>query len=585
MYNANRNVVPLWKRPHLIFAGISVLLAIVVIGMLVFLFVFPGIGEHSHSPSASLETLGQGYLHTSGSQILDAQNQPVRIAGVSWFGLETQTYAPHGLDVRGYKNMLDQIKSLHYNAVRLPYSTQLFDPASKPNTVNYDLNPDLKDLSGLQIMDKVVDYAGSLDLRIILDRHRITADAQSPLWYTAQYPESRWLDDWKMLAEHYKNNPTVIGADLHNEPHEQACWGCGDSVLDWRLAAQKAGNAILQIEPNWLIFVQGVECYGAGGATNGGDCYWWGGNLEGVKSAPVELDVPNHLVYSVHDYAPSIHSHTWFNAPDFPNNLSQVWNTYWGYIQQEQIAPVWIGEFGTKLQQSQDKQWLSSLVSYLGGGTGGINWTFWSWNPDSGDTGGILNDDWKTVNQEKLQLLQPIQPPFESAGTPATSQTPTATTSIGPSTLRLDYQNGNRGDQSKIAPQFKLTNTGGSSVQLSDVAIRYWFTSETNNVSAQEFHCDYAALDCAALSGKIVPVAPRRANTDAYLEISFTSIAGTLGPGKDTGDLKVRMNKSDWSHYDEKNDYSYADPVNSYAVSTKITVYYQGKLVWGTEPG
>ena len=42
----------------------------------------------------------------------------------------------------------------------------------------------------------------------------------------------------------------VIGADLHNEPHSPACWGCGDPNTDWRLAAERAGNAILSVNSN-----------------------------------------------------------------------------------------------------------------------------------------------------------------------------------------------------------------------------------------------------------------------------------------------------------------------------------------------
>src|SRR5258705_376373 len=97
-------------------------------------------GQNTRPP----HLIGQGYWHTSGSQILDAQNQPVRIAGINWFGFETPNYVVHGLDVRSYKDMLDQIKSLHYNAIRLPYSNQLFDPNSKPNKINYTLNADLQ---------------------------------------------------------------------------------------------------------------------------------------------------------------------------------------------------------------------------------------------------------------------------------------------------------------------------------------------------------------------------------------------------------------------------------------------------------
>ena len=89
------------------------------------------------------ENLGEGYWHTSGKRILDSNGQQVRMAGVNWFGMETSTFSPQGLWARSYKDMLDQIKSLGFNTVRLPYSNQLFDAESKPNGINFELNPDL----------------------------------------------------------------------------------------------------------------------------------------------------------------------------------------------------------------------------------------------------------------------------------------------------------------------------------------------------------------------------------------------------------------------------------------------------------
>lgn len=163
-----------------------------------------------------------GYWHTLGSQIVDSGNQPVKIAGVNWFGMETGNYAPHGLWTRGYKSMMDQMKTLGYNAIRLPYSNQLFDAGSQPNSIDLSKNPDLANLNGLQIMDKVVAYAGQIGLRVILDRHRPDSGGQSELWYTAAYPETRWIADWQMLATRYKGNATVVGMDLHNEPHGAA---------------------------------------------------------------------------------------------------------------------------------------------------------------------------------------------------------------------------------------------------------------------------------------------------------------------------------------------------------------------------
>jgi endoglucanase len=36
-----------------------------------------------------------------------------------------------------------------------------------------------------------------------------------------------------------------------------------------------------------------------------------------------------------------------------------------------------------------------------------MSFTYWAWNPNSGDTGGIVEDDWMTVQQEKQTILQP----------------------------------------------------------------------------------------------------------------------------------------------------------------------------------
>ena len=197
----------------------------------------------------------------------------------------------------------------------------------------------------------------------------------------------------------------MIGADLHNEPHGAACWGCGDVARDWRLAAERAGNAILAVNPNWLIVVEGVE-------SHGGQNYWWGGNLAGAGAAPVRLNVANRLVYSPHDYPASVYPQAWFSAPDYPTNLPAVWDAKWGYLHRAGVAPVLLGEFGTKLATLSDQQWLTALASYLGTGVDGIHWTFWSWNPNSGDTGGILKDDWQTIDQAKQAMLVPLQFPL-----------------------------------------------------------------------------------------------------------------------------------------------------------------------------
>jgi endoglucanase len=297
--------------------------------------------------------------------------------------------------------MLDQIQLTGFNTIRLPFSNQLFDPSSKPQGINYHLNPDLKGLRGLALMDKIINGAGRLGLKVILDRHDTTADLRPELWYTDKVPQSRWLHDWVMLAKHYRDNQTVIGADLANEPHGPASWGDGNPATDWRLAAEQSGNAVLAANPHWLIIVEGIEQYH-------GDYYWWGGNLEGAKQYPVKLSLPDKLVYSAHDYGPEIYDQQWFQAANFPDNLPLIWYRYWAYLQMDGIAPVLLGEFGGRsLGQDRAGVWQRALVAFLQ--FQGISYTYWAWNPDSGDTGGILQDNWTTVNRNKLRVLSTYQ--------------------------------------------------------------------------------------------------------------------------------------------------------------------------------
>jgi endoglucanase len=343
-------------------------------------------------------------LHAEGGKIVDANGHPVTLSGVNWFGLETETFAPHGLQSRNWGQMLDQIRSSGFNIIRLPYSNQLFDAGSKPNGIDFTKNPDLKGLTGPQIMDKVVNGATSRGLMVLLDQHRPDAYAQSNLWYTSKVSESRWISDWVNLAKKYRDNPLVVGADLHNEPHGEATWGDGNEKTDWQLAAQRAGDAVLKANPNMLIVVEGIESYNNNG-------YWWGGNLQGAGAHPVKLTDQSKLVYSAHDYSPKVFEQSWFMDKSFPKNMPALWDKQWGYLVKQKQTPVLLGEFGGRSAGSdQEGVWQHELVKYIK--QNGIGYTYWTWNPDSGDTGGLLKDDWKTINQQKLSMLQTYQGPL-----------------------------------------------------------------------------------------------------------------------------------------------------------------------------
>ena len=343
-------------------------------------------------------------LHTEGNKIVDVQGREVTVAGVNWFGMETGSFAPHGLWANNWNKMLDQMRDSGFNTLRLPYSNEFLRETSVPTGIDYGLNPDLQGLKGVQLMDKIVQGAEKRGMMVILDQHRPTSQGQSDLWYTEQVSEQQWLSDWTMLAKRYAGNKAVIGADLHNEPKGQATWGDGNPKTDWQLAAEKGGNAVHSANPNMLIFVEGVDKYKE-------DQFWWGGNLQGAKDHPVKLAAPGKLVYSAHDYGPGVYNQNWFMAPDFPKNMTAIWDKQWGYLKKENIAPVLVGEFGGRSVSpiTTEGKWQRSLMDYMK--QNGISYTYWAWNPNSGDTGGVVGEDWKTIDQDKLNMLRTYQSP------------------------------------------------------------------------------------------------------------------------------------------------------------------------------
>ncbi|HHW71539.1 MAG TPA: cellulase family glycosylhydrolase, partial [Clostridiales bacterium] len=385
-----------------------------------------------------------------------------RLTGVNWFGFETSNYVVHGLWSRDYKSMLQQISDLGFNCLRIPWCNEMIGKSPNSIQINPDgvdaytekrgLNLDLAGLSSLEVLDKIVEEAGKLGLKIILDNHSRAAGGymNEQLWYTGSYSEQRWINDWVMLAERYKNNVNVVGFDLNNEPHGIATWGEGDLSTNWNEAATRCGQAILKVNPNALIMIEGVEKYR-------GDTYWWGGNLSGVNDYPITGIPAGNLVYSPHDYGPTVFDQAWFSDPSFPNNMTGIWDEHFWFIYKNNIAPILLGEFGIKEEaasdpSSGDYKWFTTLMSYVGDKA---SWTFWCWNPNSGDTGGILKDDWVTVNQAKYNILKPyLAPQFGGITPPSPEEDTTSPTSprglkattLSNSSIKLEWNKNSESD-------------------------------------------------------------------------------------------------------------------------------------------
>jgi hypothetical protein len=150
--------------------------------------------------------------------------------------------------------------------------------------------------------------------------------------------------------------------------------------------------------------------------------------------------------------------------------------------------------------------------------------------------------------------------------------------------LRVLYRcaDGNAKDN-HIKPHLKIANSGERAVPLRELAIRYWYT--TDHRKEQKHWCDWAQLGTQKVLGSFHRVRRPVPTANTYFEIRFADDAPEIAPGGDSGPIQLRVASADWSNYDETNDHSFDATHTDFAPSTRITLYRDGVLVWGTEPG
>ena len=151
-----------------------------------------------------------------------------------------------------------------------------------------------------------------------------------------------------------------------------------------------------------------------------------------------------------------------------------------------------------------------------------------------------------------------------------------------PASIKVLYRCGTP-DSAKntIRSAISIMNTGTVPVNLSDIKVRYWFTSDGNQDNS--FACDYAAFGAEKVTGNFFSINNPVSGADTCCEIGFTNAAGKLAPGGSTGTIPFRIQSN--SAYDQTNDYSYdssitGDPGENH----KITAYVKGSLKYGIEP-
>lgn len=374
------------------------------------------------SATASV-ALAAAYTAKAG-KILDETGQEVQLRGISHFGFNATILQPQFLWAMGWKQQIAQMKSLGFNAIRVPFVPDTLYNTTPVNQLSYidaNLNPELIGKTPLQALDLWMAEADRQGMYVMLDFHSVSMVRQYPTWFVSNpvdfgllynkqaYTKENWTRDLAFVAKRYANLPHFFAIDLYNEPNGIVRWSTGDAnaanpVNFWKAAAEAGSAAVLAANPKLMIFVQGING-NFDGKENSNLPMNWGEDFQPQAYQPLNIPA-DKLVLSPHTYGPDVYVKSSFGAANFPSNLAAQWETLFGQFSPKHPVVVgeWGGRYGSGTGGQADATWQNAFVDYLI--SKGIRSSFyWSYTPNSGDTGGIL-DDQLVPRQDKLTLLR-----------------------------------------------------------------------------------------------------------------------------------------------------------------------------------
>jgi len=305
-------------------------------------------------PSASAQ-----FAHTDHKQIVDTAGKPLLTRatnlgnwlvpeGYMWLfeggpqsaseirALLLELLGPEGSEAFWHKyreNYIshDDIALLHragFNAIRVPLHYSLFES---------------DDAEGFKLLDRLIDWSRAEHIYVMLDLHaapggqtgaNIDDSAGYPWLYNSPQEQEHLSAVWRRLAAHYRDEPTVLGYDLLNEPipnfPKLASLNSLLEPLYKRLAEE-----IRKIDAHHILFLGGAQ---------------WDSNFS-VFGKPFDANV----AYTFHKY---------WTAPD-----ESVIRQYIDFRERYDV-PIWMGESGENTDQ-----WISQFVKTLE--KNNIGWAFW----------------------------------------------------------------------------------------------------------------------------------------------------------------------------------------------------------------
>ena len=127
-------------------------------------------------------------------------------------------------------------------------------------------------------------------------------------------------------------------------------------------------------------------------------------------------------------------------------------------------------------------------------------------------------------------------------GTPpagASDRISTVVSALTTLSLQALYKNGDAAapNDNQIKPFFKIKNTGSTSIALSTLTVRYWYTIEAGSPE-QGSLVDFAQMGNSSVSGTTTRMLTPAMGAYYFLDVSFSAAAGSLAAGATTGEIR-----------------------------------------------
>jgi aryl-phospho-beta-D-glucosidase BglC (GH1 family) len=249
------------------------------------------------------------FLRVSGTQIVDGHDTPVVIRGIGlggWLLMENwitgfpgheegqETSVRHVLGPELTKVFYDQfiehffteadaeyLASLGINVVRVPFHYKFFESDDRPFEIRQE---------GFRHLDRVIEQCARHGIYTMLDLHAVPG-YQNQDWHSDnpthvahfwRHPhfQDRVVHLWRALAEHYRDEPHVLGYNPLNEPADPSAQRVGPYY-------RRLVDAIREIDPDHILFLDGNR-YAM-------DFHFFGQPLPNVVYAPHDYPPPGFM--------------------------------------------------------------------------------------------------------------------------------------------------------------------------------------------------------------------------------------------------------------------------------------------------